>query len=334
MNFNALDRMLRRYTKEETIQKKTGVIWISPTDTETKKLVQTYYKSGTHLPSYPLLASSPQHFALSKQSRFAAVPEHSHSWFEIQYIYSGCCEEVVNNVSIQLTEGQLLCLDTDVLHSVGAAGENDIIINLLIHKDYCKKYLSNPFARDDAVTDFFASLLSDRISHNRYLLINETPELHFFMLYLMCQYYSPDITSEMVYENTISLILAEITKISETEAFMGVSFANENTALILKYISGNFRTCTLQSVAAFFKISPSYLTKLIKTQTGMTYKQLVQHLKLTCAENLLLNTAMPVETVCHEAGYENQSYFYKLFLQKYGCTPKEYREGYENNRRC
>lgn len=328
MNIKSLDRLLRRYTKEETVQKETGVAWIEPTDIETLKIVQNYYKSGRHLHSYPLLSSSPQHFVLSKQSRFAAVPEHSHNWLEIQYIYSGHCNEVVNNTSIHLTAGQFLCLDTDVLHSVEAAGENDIIINLLIHKDYCKKYLSNPFVKDDSVTNFFASLLSDRINHNRYLIINETPDLHFFMLYLMCQYYSPSITSELIYENTISLIMAEITKISETDSIMGTSFTTENTALILKYISSNFRTCTAQSVADFFKISTSYLTKLIKKQTGMTYKQLIQHLKLTCAKNLLFNTSMPIENICHEAGYKNQSHFYKLFSEKYECTPKEYRERY------
>lgn len=330
MTFESLDRMLRKYTKEESIQKKTGALWIDPADSETKKVIQNYTKSGTHLSSYPLLTSSSEHFAMSRQSRFAAVPEHSHTWFEIQYIYSGQCTNTINNTPVTLTEGQFLCLDTDVLHSVSAAGENDIIINLLIHQDYCKKYLSNPFTRNDAVTDFFASLLSDRISHNRYLVITESPELHFFMRYLMCQYFSPAIISEMIYENTISLILAEMTKISEAESFMGVSFSNDNTALILQYISGNFHTCTLQSTADFFKISPSYLSRLIKEQTGMTYKQLIQHLKLTCAENLLLNTSMPVEVICHEAGYENQSHFYKLFSQKYGCTPKEYRQKHES----
>ncbi len=326
MTFEALDRLLKSYTTDEKIQKQTGVLWIDPSDAKLGQMIRKYQKSNKNVPFFQDLLSRPEHFIISKQSRFAPVPEHSHSWFEIQYVYSGHCTEIVNGTPLTVSEGQLLCLDTDVLHSVAAAEENDIIINLLIHKDYCKKYLSNPFANEDAVTHFFSSLLSDRINHNRYLIIRENPALHFFLRYLMCQYFSPTVTSGMVYENTIALILAEMTALSENETFAGTSLNADNIAQILQYLRSNFRTCTLQSVSDFFKISTSHLTKLVKNQTGMTYKQLVQHLKLSCAENLLLNTQMPIDVICHEAGYENQSHFYKLFFQKHGCTPKEYRE--------
>lgn len=326
MTFEALDSLLKNYTKDENIQKKTGTLWIDPADEQTKRMIKKYQLSNKNVPFFQDLQSCPEHFIISKQSRFAPVPEHSHSWLEIQYVYSGHCIETINDTPVTVTEGQLLCLDTDVLHSVEAAGENDIIVNILIHQEYCKKYLSNPFAKKDPVTDFFSSLLSDRINHNRYLIIQESPALHFFLRYLMCQYFSPAITSGMICENTISLILAEMTIISEKDSFMGTPLNSDNATQILQYLSSNFRICTLQSVADFFRISPSYLTKLIKKQTGLTYKQLIQQLKLSCAENLLRNTQLPVDVICHEAGYENQSHFYKLFEQKYGCTPNEYRK--------
>lgn len=324
MTFQELDKMLRRYTKDEQIQKETGELWFDLTDVNTRRMVENY-KRTKRLSFFQDLQSCPERFKISKQSRFAPVPEHSHNWFEIQYVYTGHSSGIVNGEPVTLPEGGIMCLDTDVVHSVDAAEAGDIIVNLLIHEDYCKKFLSNPFHQKDSVSRLFSSILSDRVSHNRYVIVQETPELHFFMRYLMCQYFSETVISQMVYENAISLILAEMSSALETSARESGTFGYENAVLIQQYISSNFRTCTLQSVADFFKISPGYLTKMIKKQTGMSYKQLIQDLKLTCAENLLAKTQMPVGMVCYESGYENQSHFYKLFYQKYGCTPNEYR---------
>ena len=40
---------------------------------------------------------------------------------------------------------------------------------------------------------------------------------------------------------------------------------------------------------------------------------------------MLQNTQVPVDEVIFRAGYENTTYFYKKFKEKYGCSPKQYR---------
>ena len=75
-------------------------------------------------------------------------------------------------------------------------------------------------------------------------------------------------------------------------------------------------------------MNPNYLSNYIKKQTGHTFTQLVQDQRLMYAGSLLRNTDIPVAETANMAGYENVSFFYKKFLEKYGCSPKEYRNRY------
>ena len=62
----------------------------------------------------------------------------------------------------------------------------------------------------------------------------------------------------------------------------------------------------------------------------MNYMQLVQEKRLTMAARFLETTTSSVTEIAHEAGYENISFFYKKFYQKYGCSPKEYQLSKKN----
>ena len=72
-------------------------------------------------------------------------------------------------------------------------------------------------------------------------------------------------------------------------------------------------------------MNPNYLSNYIKKHTGNTFKYLVQNQKLLYAAKLLKNTDLPITEVSIQTGYENVSYFYKLFREKYQCSPQEYR---------
>lgn len=100
--------------------------------------------------------------------------------------------------------------------------------------------------------------------------------------------------------------------------------------MVLRYIEENYLTCTLKSTAEFFNINSNYLSNYIKKQTGLTFTQLIQEQKMMHTASLLRNTDIPVADVANMAGYENVSFFYKKFEEKYGNSPKEYRSNYQN----
>lgn len=73
-------------------------------------------------------------------------------------------------------------------------------------------------------------------------------------------------------------------------------------------------------------LSPKYLSRLFKQITGKTIMDSVNELRLSKAQNLLLNTQEQILDIAIASGYSSSSYFHKIFKKEFGITPTEYRK--------
>lgn len=100
---------------------------------------------------------------------------------------------------------------------------------------------------------------------------------------------------------------------------------------VQKYIDENISDdISLNSVAEAMNISPNYLSKIFREETGINFSNYVGDKKLDLAAELLRTTKTSVSEISVKVGYANVAYFTKLFKQKYGNTPGQYRK-YKNN---
>lgn len=72
--------------------------------------------------------------------------------------------------------------------------------------------------------------------------------------------------------------------------------------------------------------SHAYVCRMFKRCLGMSPTQYINQLRVSYAENLLLNTDMDILEISMEIGLDNVSYFYDLFKRKHGLTPHRYRQ--------
>ena len=77
----------------------------------------------------------------------------------------------------------------------------------------------------------------------------------------------------------------------------------------------------------------SGLSRMIRRCTGHTYKELLQRRRFRKAVELLVETELPVNDIVTAVGYENNSYFYRKFRERYQMTPNDYREKYRGSER-
>ena len=64
---------------------------------------------------------------------------------------------------------------------------------------------------------------------------------------------------------------------------------------------------------------------MFKKETGQTFINYLNNYKIEKSKNLLENTNMTLLDISLEVGFDNLSYFHKLFKRKYNLTPKEFR---------
>ncbi len=267
--------------------------------------------------------------SINRISRYSPVPKHIHNYIEISYVYSGQCPQTINNCDICLKKGQVVFIDTKVPHSVGTLMEDDILINLLISKNYLHQHLFNHLSKDSILSNFFINALAQNTAHNQFIVFHSelNRRIPIFFNELLCECCDPSINSTDIITNLFGLIIAELINVYETELVLTEMNTSPIPVIpIIHYIEANYKTCTRKSVASIFHLNEKYLTALLKEYTGMTYKQLIQSQKIKYAAKLLRNTELPIAEIINESGYENQNFFYKKFRQEFGINPKEYRE--------
>ena len=267
---------------------------------------------------------------IRRHSRFNPMPEHVHSYVEISYVYRGSCPQRVNGRDVLLRENQVLLLDSDCPHAIGALGEKDIMVSICLEQALLRRCLEEVREGDDWLADFLISSLNAQADHRRYVRFHSqgNNRLRRFFQELLCEYYDPSAQADRIILRLFQLIIAELMNVYEGDY---VRREKERTSsgvsvvAVVRYIREHYLACTLDGVAERFFVTPNYLSALLKRKTGKTYLQLVQDQKLGYAADLLATGGVSVEEAARAVGYENMSFFYRKFREAYGCAPAEYR---------
>ncbi len=94
---------------------------------------------------------------------------------------------------------------------------------------------------------------------------------------------------------------------------------------VLRYIEEHYQEASLAELAAAMNYDLPWLSRRIKQVCGKNFKELLQNKRLNRAEFLLRTTRIPVAEISEKVGYDNTSYFYRIFRGRFGVSPREYR---------
>ena len=104
---------------------------------------------------------------------------------------------------------------------------------------------------------------------------------------------------------------------------------SQNSELIKKamiYISKHFNEpLTLEDVAMHVHLHPSYFSTMFKQSTGSSFKEYLNMVRIEESKRLLSNTDFSIIDIAIAIGFEDQSYFSKVFKKYTGLTPKQFR---------
>nr|WP_239587907.1 AraC family transcriptional regulator [Gracilibacillus alcaliphilus] len=97
---------------------------------------------------------------------------------------------------------------------------------------------------------------------------------------------------------------------------------------ILTYIHQRYKShdLSIDESTEKFQLSPSYLSRFIKEQTGETFSQYVWNLRLDEFKRQLMETDLPIKTIVSNIGYIDIANFTRRFKKAEGLTPGQYRK--------
>ena len=128
---------------------------------------------------------------------------------------------------------------------------------------------------------------------------------------------------EDIIKSSIAALTVAANKVDAIAKSDGVK--DERLVEFINYIQAHYKEVTLDSMAEKFYLSKPYISKYIKQKSGENFGDILKKVRLKKAKTFLKNSAMTVEAVAEEVGYQNVEHFARLFRKEYGITPLQFR---------
>ena len=262
--------------------------------------------------------------AIRPHTRFIAFPEHTHDYVEMVYMCQGETRHTVNGNAISLRQGELLMLGQNARQSIETAGEKDIAVNFIVRPAFFSGTLPFLGEEETPLRRFVVSCLTGE-NEAGYLLFHvaeilPVQNLIENLLFTLLE----DIPNKRgILQMTMGLLFAQL--MNHTEALQFETREQNAVISVLRYLEEHYRDGSLTDIARSLHYELPSLSRLIRQKTGRTYTELLQEKRLIQAAWLLRNTDKNVDEIANAVGYENLSYFHRLFSARFGLSPRRYR---------
>lgn len=255
---------------------------------------------------------------------FLLVPAHWHNDMEIIYVKKGRGRIYVDLMPFIVNQGDIIIVPPGQLHSIEQ------------FEDYSMEYENIIFqlsmlmtVQGDICTEkFFHPLLQRKIRiRNHY-----TPTSSGYSVLSgcldtidnICKSFSPGY--ELAVKGQLFTLFHALFSFIR-EPLPGHRHKSLNHLKeILKYVETNYSDkISIEAAASICSFSQSHFMKFFKNNMAVSFTDYLNDYRLTMAARLLISSSDNIVNIAAATGFDNLSYFNRLFKRKYGCTPTAFR---------
>ncbi len=284
-----------------------------------------YMQGKTNTVNSKKLLEAGKLITMRKHTRFIHFPEHTHDYVEVVYMCEGSTTHYVDGKQITLSQGELLLLGQSARHEILKAGENDVAVNFIVLPQFFGDTLMALGDEETPLKRFLIDCLcGNKEGYNcLYYKVSGVFEIQNLMDNLLLTVMGDAPNKRKLLGMTMALLFLSLR--THTESLITESREQAAIFKLLDYIETNYVLGSLTEAARELHYDLSWLSREVVRKTGKTYTQLVQEKRLSQAAYLLKNTRLKVSDISVSVGYENISYFHRIFASNFGMSPREYR---------
>ena len=258
-------------------------------------------------------------------------PVHVHEFAELIFASEGTATHYVDDRRYDMAAGDLLFVNFGQRHSF-EVGEEYQYYNLL----YVPEFFSSELIDSENIYDIFRISLFREFETQS---VKDAQMVHFRgEEYLELRKLIEDMRKEFErkeigyrgvltgYSRVLFSKLLRRLPAAKVETEMQKCI-NRLTAEVLSYIDSRcFEKVSLREIAEQTFYNPSYLSRLFKTQYGLSLSDYIKEKRMEEAARLLQEGALSNEEIMNRVGYTDKKQFYRNFREVYHLTPAEYRK--------
>ena len=248
------------------------------------------------------------------------IDSHFHDWLEFSLVLKGEQEVTIGDQTYRVGKGDFYMVDYNVIHGNETHDEEAAKATLQIRRSYLKK-IAPMFSSQNIYCRSMSITTAEEYYHYEKLV-----EIYAFMFDL---FYKDDEVSRMGFDGMLKVflyMLIEYFTLSDEEIRQRTAKENRHIQDILAYMHNHYHEeLTLNRLSEELYLSPKYISKLIKNELGINFKEYLVHIRINHAVYEMLNSDMSLLDICYGCGFASQKSFIEFFKKEYGQTPNKFR---------
>lgn len=258
-------------------------------------------------------------------------PVHYHEEYELNFIENAAgIKRVVGDSMEQIERLELVLVGSNLPHGwIGRVPHGGLIheVTIQFHKDlFDEKFLNRN------QLSFVKSLLeyaSRGVKFTQEAIRNIRPRLL-------------SLSNKNGFDSVLELIsilhylsISKDMRMLASPSFMKeqVTSRNRRIEIAFQYMRNHYdKEISLEDLARQVSMTEASFSRFIKKRTGLTFVESLNNIRLGHASRLLIDTTMNIAEISFKCGFNNLSYFNRVFKKKYACTPRQFRDNYTGTR--
>lgn len=254
---------------------------------------------------------------------------HRHDFIEMAYVVKGELSQLIAGNKYTFPQGSICIIDRNSEHADFVKDQDNYVIFLEMKEDlFDELFLSE---LDNKVQKFIRKALLEQKSTKQF--IQFTPQCQSNGIFPLIERianekFNKRKGAKYIIKGLMIRVFDILTK-DYTMLLNSTHLKEMNELLFLeveRYLRENYKDASLKELTMRFHFQQDYYARLIKKHTSMTFSEFHRKIRMSKAEELLLNTSMSIGSIVEAVGYENRQYFYKLFYDIHKMTPTQYRK--------
>ena len=258
-------------------------------------------------------AGSPISFFEYKLKKGKGIIPHWHENIEIIYITNGALTACINNEKIYVTCGDVLIANSNVMHHYLSDSNLTSYYCLIVSIDFLNQFGLN-----------FSNY------NIKNCLVDNNIRLLFTQMWELAQSGVDYCESELCADalKIASILMRKHRENNSSPIIVNKKNAKiENVKKAIIYMKKNFdKKITLEDICSYIGVSKCYFCHTFKDITGITAIKMLNYIKCKEAKRILLHSGSSVKEAAYRCGFENLSYFTKIYKEIMGQLPSQIKE--------
>lgn len=239
--------------------------------------------------------------------------KHWHRSVEVFALFEGEIDFFINNSGYLLKPGECMLVNSNEIHSIHAPKENLTVVLQIPLSTFERYYTDDKFIyfsnssliQDKEVMALIKEIYEIYAKKESGYELRVMGEFYLLLYLLVTKYRIEKVDTKLVRQ------YKKLDRLSDITAYMKENYAAE---------------LSLESVAGAFGYSSAYFSRMFYRYTGINYKNYLDSIRLAHAYKDLANSDMSIGDIAANNGFANSRSFAKLFKEKYGILPSEFRK--------